>query len=199
MKVNLLVILFVFLLPNLSFAEGTPQQCYDELFLIVKDYPISTKMSFPDVRKATFEQLANKEIATDYEKGLIGKISEIIKYCSDLEVKSLDENLYTKSRKAIEDNINAKIASLIDLYNQKTSYGEYIRQRQDSIIRLDRELAYADAEVNTQNENIKASQDAQRRQAISDALGNISNSIRNSRPPAAINCSPNGFGGVRCQ
>ena len=30
-------------------------------------------------------------------------------------------------------------------------------------------------------------------------FGNIGDAIRNSRPPRAINCNPNGFGGVRCQ
>ena len=106
----------------------------------------------------------------------------------------------------MEDNISRSMSSWIELYNRKISYGEYIKQRQDSITKAERELVTARAERDEYNANIDASnarinamQEAQRRRELANTFGNIGDAIRNSRPPRAINCNPNGFGGVRCQ
>jgi hypothetical protein len=206
MKNNALIMVLMLVMPIQCFAEGTPDQCYAELDVIIKDYPIAYKISSPSIQKATFEQLANTDKATDYERDLIGKMAEIIKYCSDLEVKEIPSDAYLGIRKAMEDNISRKMTSLIDLYNRKISYGEYIKQRQDSITKAERELVVARAErdehnanVDANNARINAMQEAQRRKGLADAFGNIGDAIRKSMPPRAINCNPNGFGGVRCQ
>ena len=206
MKNNALIVLLMLLLPPLCFAEGTAEQCYAELDVIVKDYPIANKMSFPKVMNATFEQLANTDKATEYERDLIGKMAEIIKYCSDIEIKEIPSDAYPSIRKAMEDHTSRRMSSWVDLYNRKISYGEFIRQRQDSITKAERELATARAERDEYNANIEANnarisamQEARRSQELANTFGNIGDAIRNTVPPRAINCNPNGFGGVRCQ
>lgn len=206
MKNNTLIVLLLLLLPTLCFAEDAADQCYAEFDVIVKDSPIANKMSLPKVLNASFEQLANTDKATDYERDLIGKMAEIIKHCSDIEIKEIPSDIYPGIRKAMEDNISRSMSSWIELYNRKISYGEYIKQRQDSITKAERELVTARAERDEYNANIDASnarinamQEAQRRRELANTFGNIGDAIRNSRPPRAINCNPNGFGGVRCQ
>lgn len=168
--------------------------------------PIANKMSFPDISIASFEQLANSDKATDKEKPLISKYAEGIKVCSDLELTLLPSPQHPKAKKREEDFANSRLKLLIDLYNQKISYGEYIKFRQEAALKsrreweeLEQEIAEQDQIENANNARINAMQEAQRRKELADAFGNMGDAIRNSRPPRAINCNPNGYGGVRCQ
>jgi len=200
MKAALLLILA--LLPINSNADDATDMvdlCYINLFNMREFVPIAKKLGFPDLTKASFEQMANLEKVTDSEKPLIAKYDAESKICFNLNMNAQPKNLHQKIKAALYENENNKTSSLIDLYNQKISYGEYIKIRKESSARLANENDIANREIEEQNQNAIAYQESQRKQAISDALGNISNSIRNSRPPRAINCIPNAFGGVRCQ
>ena len=178
--------------------KSASEKCYEYLFAMPALLPIANKMSFPSIQNATFEQLANTDKATDQEKPLIAKFAEGSKICAELEA-SLVPIEFTETIKTINDQLNARTSSLIDLYNQKISYGEYIKQRKEKSEEISRAYEAAKAEYNAQMAANNARQDAQRRKEFSDALGNISNSIRNSMPPRAVNCNPNGLGGIRCQ
>lgn len=199
------------IIPIQCFAEGvtveeikeaekfTPDKCYEYLFSMPALLPIANKMGFPDLKKASFEQLANTAKATDQEKPLIAKYAEGAKICHELDMDMQPNNLHQKIKAALYENESNRTSSLIDLYNQKISYGEYIKMRKESNAKLTNEIDIADREIDEYKQNAVAYEKAQKQQAISDTLGNISNSIRNSRPPRAVNCNPNGIGGIRCQ
>lgn len=173
--------------------------CYINLFSMRELVPIAKKMGFPDLSKASFEQMANLDKVTESEKLLISKYDSESKLCFDLDMNAQPKNLHPKIKSALYENESKKTSSLIDLYNQKISYGEYIKIRKESNARLVNENDVANREIEDQNQKALAYQEAHRHKSLSDAFGNISNSIRNSMPPRAVNCNPNGFGGVKCQ
>lgn len=190
----------------LCFAEDGAEQCYKHLFAMPDLIPIANKMNIPEIITASFEQLANTDKATDIEKPLISKYAEGIKVCWDLEISLDPQPRHPKAKKRDEDFASSRLKSLVDLYNQKISYGEYIKFRQEATLKanreweeLEQEIAEQDQIQNANNARINAMEEAQRRKALSDAFGNMGDAIRNSRPPRAINCNPNGYGGVRCQ
>lgn len=196
------------ILPISCFAENAADQCYDHLIAMPALSIIATKIGLPDVTKASFEQMANQDKATSEEKPVIAKYAEGTKICHELDMQLQPSNLHPKARKTIEENHSSKIGLLIDLYNQKISYGEFIKQRQESASKTKRELAEVDREIDeynraieAQNSRAQAMQEARERQAWSDAISGglkgMSDSIQNR--PRAINCNPNGFGGVVCR
>ena len=158
-----------------------------------------------DISEATFEQLANQDKATDQEKLLIAKRAKGIKICFDFDfdwqtrIRPSGSTIHAAGRKILEVRRANIMSSYIDLYNQKISYGEYIKQRQAANENYVRDMVAANAESDEANENIKALEQAQKHRMWADIFGGMGDSIRKSQPPRAINCNPNGFGGVRCQ
>ena len=199
MKNNTLIVLLLLLLPTLCFAEDAADQCYDHLFAMPELIPIANKMGFPDISKTSFEQLANTDKATDNEKPLISKYAEGAKICSDLAMSLQPQRLHPKAKKREEDNANNRVTLLIDLYTQKISYGEFIKFRLEAIAKSRREWEELSAEINENNAREEAMQGARNNKAWADLFNGLAEGVRNSRPPSAINCNPNGFGGVRCQ
>lgn len=209
---NMVSVLFLLLLPQVCVAEAEVKtdvdMCYDYLFALPELSPIADKLNMRSLGLAepTFEQLANVEKAIDSEKVLISKLSKGFDFCEGVRNESIKSNTPLAVILAYENNNARRKSLLIDLYNQKITYGEYLEQRQESKKKLKREvdavwaeIDQENAKIDAHNARINAMQEAQRRRELANTFGNIGDAIRNSRPPRAINCNPNGFGGVRCQ
>ena len=194
MKQLVLPIILVFL--SLSAISGElGDKCFDDLYALPELKPITNKMANSDVTKATFEQLANLEKATDEEKLLIVKLAKGAQTCDEVHMNE-QPDLHPIAKKALEDIASSRMASLIDLYNNKISYGEYIKQRQVSISKFKSDMDFVDNDIAEQN----AQQEAAERQENANTARAIGESIsRSLKPKPSINCNPNGYGGVRCQ
>lgn len=199
MKNNALIVFFMLIMPIQCFASDAAEQCYSHLLAMPDLQPISNQMSFPDISKASFEQLANTNKATDQEKLLIAKYAEGSKICFDLDIASQPDNLHPRVKPALNEYHSNKMSLLIDLYNQKISYGEFIKKRQEASTRINNEFEIVDREIAENNAKYESMQADQKRRALADLFQGLSNGISNSRPPRAVNCNPNGFGGIRCQ
>lgn len=204
MKNNALIVLLMLFLPTLCFAEDAADKCYAHLVAMPDLIPIANKMSFPDISKASFEQLANTEKATDKEKPLISKFAEGVKICSDLAMSLQPEPLHPKAKKREEDNANNRVTLLIDLYNQKISYGEFIKFRQEAKAKqvregeeLGREIAEQERNEDINDAKLQSIQADQKRRAWADLFQGLSNAV--PKPNPSVTCSPNGLGGMRCQ
>ena len=209
---NIVSVVFLLLLPQVCLAEAEVKtdvdMCYDYLFALPELSPIADKLNIRSLGLAepTFEQLANAEKAIDGEKVLISKLSKGYDICEGVRNEAKTSDVHPAVVQAYEDNNARRKSSLIDLYNQKITYGEYLKQRQESKTKFKREfdavwveIDQENAKIDAHNARINAMQEAQRRRELANTFGNIGDAIRNSRPPRAINCNPNGFGGVRCQ
>ena len=88
------------------------------------------------------------------------------------------------------------MASLINLYNNKISYGEYIKQRQESVSKFARDIDASNediAEKTAQQQAAEQQENANMARAIGESIS------RSLKPKPSVNCNPNGYGGVRCQ
>lgn len=210
MKLLTITLLCIFALPLNSFAESQPSEadvnkCFAEISNIQDIHPIIPKMAITNVFKPTFEQLANQDKPTAYEKTLISKFAQARKVCADMHLQCLGEDFYAPFRKAHKkDHENVNLV-LIRLYNQEISYGEYLRIRQQLHSSHDEEMQSAEKErqrdenqTNQENQRAEALQRARNAQFWANAFGGMADGIRNSMPPRAVTCVPTGFG-VRCQ
>lgn len=196
-------------------AEEPPEDHWDKCFAYLDSMPESKQLENKIPKKlseATFEQLANQDKATDQEKLLIAKRAKGTKICLDLDfdwqtrIRPSGSTIHAAGRKILEERRDSVMSSFIDLYNQKISYGEYIKQRQAANENYIRDMTAANgendeaiAENKEANENIKAMEQAQKHRMWGDIFGGMARGIQNSQPPKSITCTPNGFGGVRCQ
>jgi hypothetical protein len=191
-------------------AQAAVDKCFNDIYAHPALKPIANKIALGKA-EASFEQLANSEKATDLEKPLLADFAKRMQICFDLDMKAQTSDFDPVQKTSVEDNYIRRINSLIDLYNQKISYGEYLTQRKESIIKTERELAARQMEnaesiarENEYNEKLQKMEELQRKQNYLNALGaaasGMSNGIRNSMPPRAVVCSPYGLGGsIRCQ
>ena len=202
---NIVSVVFLLLLPQVCLAEAEVKtdvdMCYDYLFALPELSPIADKLNIRSLglAESTFEQLANAEKAIDGEKVLISKLSKGYDICEGVRKESMLGNAPHAVIQSHEDNNARRKSSLIDLYNQKITYGEYLEQRQESRTKFKREFDVTIAEINENNAREEAVQGARNNKAWADLFNGLADGVRNSRPPRAINCNPNGFGGVRCQ
>ena len=195
MKQLVLLTILIFLSLTVK-AESVAEACFNYLYTLPELSPIANKIGSPDVTKATFEQLANLDKATSEEKLLIARFAKGVQVCDEAELKEQPNNLHPVAKKALEDIASSRMASLIDLYNNKISYGEYIKQRQVSISKFKSDRDFVDNDIAEQN----AQQEAAERQENANTARAIGESIsRSLKPKPSINCNPNGYGGVRCQ
>jgi hypothetical protein len=197
MKNNFLIVVLMMIIPTLCFAETPGDQCYSHLLNMPELTPIANKMSFPDMSKASFEQLANTEKATDQEKPLISKYAEGSKICFDLDISSQPDNLHPRVIPALNEYHSNKMSLLIDLYNQKISYGEFIKKRQEASTKINSEFELVDREIAENNANLQSMQADQKRRAWADLFQGLSNAVPKPRP--SINCSKDYFGNVTCR
>lgn len=179
----------------LSALGAVSDDCYDYLYSLPEISPISEKIAVPDVTKASFKQLSNQEKPSPQDKEIIEKLANGLKVCFDLEMEYLPKNIHPSIRKAIEDNYTNRSSSLIDLYNEKITYGEYIKRRQASVTTYRREIDTANNEIDEINAQASQAEAAQQREAWGRIFGNISEAIKNSRPKPSINCTSTEFGG----
>lgn len=195
MKIYSTVASLILLLPTLCFADNA-DQCYERLVTMPQLSPIANKMSFPDISKASFEQLANTDKATDQEKPLIAKYAEGSKICFELDMSLQPYNLHPRAKTTLNEYQSNKISNLIDLYNQKISYGEFIKQRQEASVKFNSEMEIVDKEVAAYNSKAEADQEAQTHKNWENTFQGLSNAFK--RKPS-VTCTPNGYGGMRCQ
>jgi hypothetical protein len=186
-------------------ADSPADKCFDDLKNIPDIEAIASKISFPDISKATFEQLANQDKPTPYEKTLIAKLATARKICSDMFIRDMPSDLYPPIKKANKDYQEIANLSYVNLYNLKISYGEFLTVRQqsfslrnESIQLAEKELEQYNKQVEANNAQIEALQRARNAQSWANAFGGMADGIRNSMPPRAVTCVPTGFG-VRCQ
>lgn len=201
-----LIFLLIASVPITAIADQDFYQCMDTLYTRPELAPLLQKIGAADVKNASFEALINQEKASDQDKPLIAILANGSKSCWDAEKAKQTPDMYQKSVNAFNANENNKITALADLYTQKISFGEYIKLRKESVEKAEMAYQEADAEiaeynrgVDENNEKIRDNQRAQQARGLANAFGNISNSIRNSRPAPAVNCIPNYLGGFRCQ
>lgn len=192
-------------------VEDPTKKCFAYLESMPELKPLEAKIP-KKLSEATFEQLAKQDRATDQEKLLIAKLAKGTKICWDLDfdwqtrIRPTGGTIHAAGRKILEVHRDNVMSSFIDLYNQKISYGEYIKQRQAATGNYNRDMDAANAkshEAIAENaaaeEKISALEQAQKRQMWSNIWDGMAKGIRNSQPPRAVTCTPNGFGGVRCQ
>lgn len=173
-------------------TEDPAVKCFDYLYSMPELKHLENKIT-KNVSEATFEQLANQDKATDQEKLLIAKLAKGVKICSDMHLDfTVSRNVHATGIKILEENANSRMSSLIDLYNQKISYGEYMKQRQAAIAKFNRDMAAADAEIDAENA-------AQKGRMWGGVLDGMARGFRNSLPPRSVICTPDASGSVRCQ
>lgn len=186
-------------------ADSPADKCFDDLKNIPDIEVIAPKISFPDISKATFEQLANQDKPTPHEKTLIAQLATARKICSDMFIRDMPSDLYPPIKKAHKDYEEIVNLSYVNLYNLKISYGEFLTVRQkslsfrsESIQLAERDLEQYNKQIEANNAQIEALRRARNAQSWANAFGGIADGIRGSMPPRAVNCVPTGFG-VRCQ
>lgn len=179
-----------------AYAGPVSDECYKTLFSFPDLNLISTKIGLPDISKTSFEQIANQDTATDEERAVIAKYAQGFKICVDEEVKEMPADVHKGYVTLISEDMSLRQAALIDLYNKKISYGQYIQTRQRDKSLIDQKFAKLDAEVNANNAQIQQQQAAQKNRMWADFFGGMSKAFA---PKPSVNCVPNGFGGMRCQ
>lgn len=179
-----------------AYAGPVSDECYKTLFSFPELTLIGPKIGLPDITKATFEQIANQDIATDEERAVIAKYAQGFKICVDEEVKEMPADVHKGYATLISEDMSLRQAALIDLYNKKISYGQYLQARQRDKSLIDQKFAKLDAEVNANNAQIQQQQVAQKNRMWADFFGGMSKAFA---PKPSVNCVPNGFGGMRCQ
>jgi hypothetical protein len=183
-----IIFLCMLLFSSLSLAEPSSEKCLSELYSRSDLASISNKMGANP--PATFEQLANTEKVTEEEKPLISKLAQGVIDCHALYVSNESGNLHPDIRKALEENNNNRMALLSDLYNQKISYGDYIKQRKLAGVKAQSEIARADQDIANNNATVRQ---MEREQREKDTAFYIENMKRNTRPKAT-NCTSNRVG-----
>lgn len=204
MKNMSVIVFFLFysissLAEEVTASKNDVEQCYDYLYSQSEIAPIKDKMNFGNIENPTFEQLANVEIATDTEKNLISKLSKGFDVCEEVRSQSKTSDIPNSIVKVYEDNNARRKSSLIDLYNRKITYGEYLLQRQSSISIFKRDYDLTVQNINENNLRAEASQRASKNKAWANFFGSLSESIKRNQPSKPINCNPNGLGGVICR
>lgn len=179
-----------------AYAGPIADECYKTLFSFPDLNLISTKIGLPDISKASFEQIANQDIATDEERAVIAKYAQGFKLCVDEELKEIPADVHKGYAIIISEDVSLRQASLIDLYNKKITYGQYIQARQRDKSLINKKFAELDAEVNANNAQIQQQQSAQKSRMWADFFGGMSKAFA---PKPSVNCVPTGFGGMRCQ
>lgn len=192
-----LVIIICSSLFTLAASAGqVADECYKALFSFPDLNLISTKIGLPDIKKVSFKQIANQDMATDDERAVIAKYAQGFKICVDEELKEIPADVDKGYANIISEDMSQRQAALIDLYNKKISYGQYIQARQRDKSLIDQKFAKLDAEVNANNAQIQQQQAAQKSRMWADFFGGMSKAFT---PKPSVNCVPNGFGGMRCQ
>lgn len=177
-------------------AGPVADECYKALFSFPDLNLISTKIGLPDITKASFEQIATQDTATDEERAVIAKYAQGFKICVDEELKEMPADVHKGYASIISEDMGLRQTALIDLYNKKITYGQYIQARQRDKSLIDQKFAKLDAEVNANNAQIQQQQAAQKSRMWADFFGGMSKAFA---PKPSVNCVPNGFGGMRCQ
>lgn len=194
MKVLFSLILTLVSLPPL--AGPVADECYKKLFSFSELDIIRTKVGLPDISNVSFEQMANQDSPTDEERVVIAKYAEGFKICLNEELKEMPSDVHEGYITLLNENMSLRQTALIDLYNRKISYGQYIQARQRDKALMDQKFAKLDAEIDATNTYNKQQQAAQKSRILSDIFGGMSKALT---PKPSVNCVPNGFGGMRCQ
>lgn len=172
-------------------------QCYEDYIKEMKSSPVSSQMGFGiSLQEMPFEKLANTSFATDEDKPWIAKSAERSRVCNDLEIAEMPKDVHPGFPEIFKDSGNKKQELLIELYNKKISYGEYLRERQKQVDIANNKLSKLRDEVETSNQLAKAQEKAATSRAWADFFGGMSKAFS---PKPSVNCVPNGFGGMRCQ
>lgn len=179
-----------------AFAGAVADECYKTLFSFPELTLIGPKIGLPDITKATFEQIANQDIATDDERAVIAKYAQGFKICVDEELNEMPADVHKGYASIISEDMSLRQAALIELYNKKITYGQFIQARQRDKSLIDHKFAKLDEEVNANNAQIQQQQAAQKSRMWADFFGGMSKAFA---PKPSVNCVPNGFGGMRCQ
>lgn len=182
------IVLSMLLFSSLALAGKLGQDCFDELYARQDLATVVSKL--PSSSPATFEQLSNTELALDTEKPLISILANGTNKCHQLYLDSEPKNLHPRIRKAYEDNQNNRMILLIDLYNQKISYGEYIQRRQLAVTKMQQEFAIANQEV---LESEAIDRQLRQEQAERDARF-FRDTVRRKSPAPTTNCTSNRVG-----
>lgn len=196
-------------------ADSELQSCFQK----VKNNPqlnvISTKLALESVSEQTFVMLTNTNKPNDAEKTAISLFADLRKECfktydktqvsTPLAIKSVDNS----ARSAIEN-------LLVMLYNDKLTYGEFAKARQEIVNALNSAIVEIDKELRTNaaNANARAEQIAIQRTAAIAAMQNANAAIQNAitnqnavealknqaptiqfQSPKGIHCTSQKFGG----
>ncbi len=186
------------MLTGLAHAETAGENCFRQLYAFPEVQSISWKLGIPDVLEVSFEQMANQEKVSESEKEVIAKIAEGYKICEKLDLESQSPNLHEVARAALIDRESDRNNALIELYNQKITYGEYIRIRQEGVRKFEKAIQF----VKDENQRITESNEARQSQANTLMMLNAARGARDAfqqqvRP--SVTCNPNFAGGVTCR
>ena len=173
---------------NTSLAATVGEQCFDELYTRPDLTVINNKIGTGS--PPTFEQLANTEKATEEEKSLISKLAQGVSDCFALYMSKEFSNLHPDIKKALEENYNLRMALLSDLYNQKITYGDYVKQRLLAKTKTESDISRVDQEIAKSN---AIARQAEQQQREKDAAFYIEN-MKQNRRPKTTNCTSNRVG-----
>ena len=181
----------IFLFPILSYAGSQSDECYKELSAYLNESGLSKNIK----SNPTFEQLANTQIPSDFDKNAIAKYADKSRTCSNLEIEEMPKDVHPGFPEIFKESENKKQDLLIDLYNQKISYGKFLRDRQADAEAANKKLSALRDEVERNNQLIETNRKAAKSRALADFFGGMSRAFA---PAGSTNCSPNGTGGYTC-
>lgn len=184
-------LLLIIIFPTLCYAGQDSDRCYDDLSLFLKSSILADKFK----SNPTFEELASTQNASDEEKIVIAKYAGMSRTCNNLEIQEMPKDVHPGFPEIFKQSENEKQRLLIDLYNKKISFGQFLVESQNQVDVSNKKLSALRDEVETNKQIAKAQQKAETSRAWSDFFGSMSRAVA---PRGSRNCSPNGTGGYIC-
>jgi hypothetical protein len=190
-RVNMKTIVFLnmLLFSNLALAGNQGANCFDELFARQDIAVVVNKLTVAAQTPATFEQLSNTEKATDAEKPLIAILADGTNKCHQVTMDEAPKNMPFSIRNAYDNYQNNRMILLIDVYNQKISYGEYMQRRQLAKTKMEQDVARGNQEI---SDNEATSRQLEQEQIERDMAVFRENTRRSS--PKTTNCTSTRLG-----
>lgn len=194
-------VFFVLMFFSLNCFSYEYEKCFDQLDQKFKDVPLYGLLSHKN--KVTFEQMSDNRFANQQDKIDITSFANDRKICAEQrKIELIKDNVDIEIVRAIVKFDKQKVELLLNLFNEKITYGEFAKLHDDYSSELDQVIEYSRNQLKINNEQARLQEEA-RQKAINarmfyDALGNMSNTFSNMGRPSTT-CTPNGFGGYICR
>lgn len=164
------IILFLLFLSGIIYAQQNPAGlCLEGLVTDSRFITIAEKVAINAVEDTTFAMLANQSLANERERKAISEWVTARAGCIKAGSAYLQQTYLPQIYAWIQESENSLLATAIELYNGKLSFGEFNRRRKATAVEIDNKLAAllqqeqarAQARQQAQQQSVEAQQATQ--------------------------------------